>query len=77
MELARKRKAAKDDKPQLPDEAEFNDYELSKRIWMLMEATGWKYTPLELLEQPDWLMSDLLQLSQAHYAAMELEKATE
>lgn len=75
MELARKRTEAKDKKPILPDESEFANYELSRRIWLLMEATGWKYTPLQLLDQPDWLMSDLLQLSSAYQAAERLTES--
>jgi len=36
--------------------------ELSWRTWRLMEATDWRFLPYPggLLDQPDWLMADLL-----------------
>ena len=28
-----------------------------------MEATGWKFLPSELMDQPEWLMDDLFTLA--------------
>lgn len=42
-----------------------NDPERSWPIWQWMEATGWKFLPYAggLLDQPDWLLRDLLTVS--------------
>jgi len=42
---------------------QLNNYDLSWRIFTWMEATGWKFLPTDLLEQPEWLMEDLFTLA--------------
>jgi hypothetical protein len=49
--------------PELPEELLTNDLELSWRIWQWLEITGWRWPPTVLLDQPDWLMDDLLTIS--------------
>jgi hypothetical protein len=42
-----------------------NDLERSWKVWTLLEATGWRHLPLPggLLDQPDWLLSDLMTIT--------------
>lgn len=49
--------------PELPDAIPLNNVELSYRVWQRMEATGWRYLPSQLLNEPDWLMDDILVIS--------------
>jgi len=32
-------------------------------IYQLMEATGWKFAPSTLMNEPEWLLNDLLKIS--------------
>ncbi|MFH1555139.1 MAG: hypothetical protein ABII76_09790 [Pseudomonadota bacterium] len=40
-----------------------HDLETSWRVWTWLEATGWKWPPSVLLEQPEALLDDLLAIS--------------
>ena len=75
-QLVRRQNERKDQKPELPDEIHMNNYPESLAIWKLMRATDWKHLPYpgSLLEQPDWLISDLLNISTVYYAADRLEQ---
>lgn len=33
------------------------------RVWRLMELTGWRHLPSHVLDEPEWLLSDLLTIS--------------
>mgnify|MGYP001569849300 CR=1 FL=1 len=44
---------------------ELHDLETAWRVWTLLEATGWRWPPSELLEQPDALLADVLTIAAA------------
>lgn len=46
----------------MPD-VEITDLEPAWRVWTLLEATGWRWPPSVLLEQPDALLSDVLAIA--------------
>lgn len=40
----------------------------------MMEATGWRWLPSQLLAEPDWLMDDLFTLRYEYQAVREAMK---
>lgn len=46
----------------LPEEVEFNDADLSWKVFLMMQATNWQHLPMpgSLLEQPEGLMEDVI-----------------
>lgn len=65
VELAKQRKQAEQESrhnvtPELPDKLLLHDLETSYKVWQRMEATGWNFPPSVLMNEPDWLINDLL-----------------
>jgi hypothetical protein len=46
-----------------PERVRLQEPALSLLIYQLMEATGWKFAPSVLLNEPDWLLQDLLKIT--------------
>jgi hypothetical protein len=42
---------------------QLSDLEAGWRVWTLLEATGWRWPPSVLLEQPDALLADVLTIA--------------
>lgn len=64
-ELANERRLEQDTTPELPDDLILVDVDNSYRLWQLMEATGWRFLPSQLMNEPEWLMNDLLTIAGA------------
>lgn len=65
-QLINDRKQESDLAPELPEDVPLADYEQSYRIWLLMEATGWRFLPSQLMAEPEWLLNDLLTIASTH-----------
>jgi len=65
-ELINERHADAKAPAELPDEIDLADEPRSWRVWQLMEATGWRFLPSQLMAEPEWLMNDLLTLAVLH-----------
>ena len=62
-QMLKRQKEAQDGTPELPETLELHDLETSWRVWQLMEATGWHYPPSVLMNEPHWLLEDLLTIT--------------
>jgi hypothetical protein len=40
----------------------FHNLELAWKVYLVLEAVQWRWTPLQILEQPEGLLQDLLRL---------------
>ncbi len=65
-DLINERKADKETTPELPEEVNLANEAQSYRVWQLMEATGWRFLPSQLLSEPEWLLNDLLTIAGLH-----------
>ena len=52
----------------------FHDVETAWRVWLLLEATGWKWPPDVLLRQDEALMDDIMSISMVAHEIEEQER---
>jgi len=62
IDIVKRQKIAEKVSPELPDRLELHNLDVSWRVFQLMEATGWQFLPGQLINEPDWLLEDLLTL---------------
>jgi len=52
----------------------FHDFETAWTVWIMLEATGWKWPPDVLLRQDGALMSDIMSISMVAHQIEEQER---
>jgi len=52
----------------------FHDVETAWKVWLLLEATGWKWPPDVLLRQDEALMDDIKSISMVAHEIEEQER---